>query len=34
MSDIEINELINEINKEDLLQLLIIEKGSTAKMML
>ena len=34
MSDIEINELISEINKTDLLQLLIVEKGSTAKMMI
>ena len=34
MGDIEINELINEINKTDLLQLLIVEKGSTAKMMI
>ena len=34
MSDIEINELIAEINKTDLLQLLIVEKGSTAKMII
>lgn len=34
MGDIEINELINEINKTDMLQLLIVEKGSTAKMMI
>jgi hypothetical protein len=34
MSDIEINELIHEINKNDLLQLLVVEKGSTAKMMI
>ena len=34
MPDIEINELIHEINKADLLQLLIVEKGSTAKMMI
>lgn len=34
MSDIEINELIAEINKNDLLQLLIVEKGSTAKMII
>jgi len=34
MSDIEINELITEINKQDLLQLLVVEKGSTAKMMI
>ena len=34
MGDIEINELIHEINKNDLLQLLVVEKGSTAKMMI
>lgn len=34
MSDIEINELIAEINKTDLLQMLVVEKGSTAKMMI
>jgi len=34
MSDIEINELIHEINKTDLLQLLVVEKGSTAKMII
>jgi hypothetical protein len=34
MSDIEINELISEVNKTDLLQLLIVEKGSTAKMII
>mmetsp|Transcript_18820 Transcript_18820/g.17975 ORF Transcript_18820/g.17975 Transcript_18820/m.17975 type:complete len:161 (+) Transcript_18820:619-1101(+) len=34
MSDIEINELIAEINKTDLLNLLVVEKGSTAKMMI
>jgi hypothetical protein len=34
MSDIEINELINEINKNDLLQLLMVEKGSTGKMII
>lgn len=34
MPDIEINELIAEINKNDLLQLLIVEKGSTAKMII
>jgi hypothetical protein len=34
MSDIEINELIKEINKNDLLQMLIVEKGSTAKIMI
>jgi len=33
-TDIEINELINEINKTDILNLLIVEKGSTAKMMI
>jgi hypothetical protein len=34
MSDIEINELIAEINKNDLLQMLVVEKGTTAKMMI
>jgi hypothetical protein len=34
MNDIEINELISEINKTDLLNLLIVEKGSTAKLMI
>lgn len=34
MSDIEINELIAEINRTDLLQLLVVEKGTTAKMMI
>ena len=33
-SDIEINEMINEINHNDILELLIVEKGSTAKMMI
>ena len=33
-SDIEIDELIAEINKRDLLQLLSVEKGSIAKMMI
>jgi hypothetical protein len=33
-TDIEINEMINEINKNDILNLLIVEKGSTAKMMI
>ena len=33
-TDIEISELINEINKTDILNLLIVEKGSTAKMMI
>ena len=32
--DIEINELIKEINHKDILDLLIVEKGSTAKMMI
>lgn len=32
--DIEINELIKEINHTDILELLIVEKGSTAKMMM
>jgi len=32
--DIEINELIGEINHTDILDLLIVEKGSTAKMMM
>ena len=34
MSDIEINELIAEINKNDMLQMLVVEKGTTAKMMI
>lgn len=34
MSDIEISELIREINKTDLLNLLIVEKGSTAKLII
>ena len=34
MSDIEISELIREINKTDLLQLLTVEKGSVARMMI
>lgn len=34
MSDIEIKELINEINRSDVLQLLTVEKGSTAKNMI
>ena len=34
MSDIELNELIKEINKSDLYELLKIEKGSTAKIMI
>ena len=33
-SDIEISELIREINKTDLLQLLTVEKGSVARMMI
>lgn len=33
-TDIEINEMIREINKNDILNLLIVEKGSTAKMMI
>lgn len=33
-TDIEISEMINEINKNDILNLLIVEKGSTAKMMI
>lgn len=33
-SDIEISEMINEINRNDILDLLIVEKGSTAKMMI
>jgi hypothetical protein len=32
--DIEINEIISEINRNDILDLLIVEKGSTAKMMI
>ena len=33
-TDIEINEMINEVNKKDILDLLITEKGSSAKMMI
>lgn len=33
-SDIEITEMINEVNRNDILELLIVEKGSTAKMMI
>lgn len=33
-TDIEISEMIHEINKTDILNLLIVEKGSTAKMMI
>jgi hypothetical protein len=33
-TDIEINELISEVNKNDILNLLVAEKGSTAKMMI
>jgi hypothetical protein len=32
--DLEINEMIAEINRTDILNLLIVEKGSTAKMMI
>ena len=32
--DIEINEIISEINRNDILDLLVVEKGSTAKMMI
>ena len=34
MNDIEIDELINQINKNDLLDLLSVEKGSIAKIMI
>lgn len=34
MNDIEIDELINQINKNDLLDLLTVEKGSIAKIMI
>ena len=34
MSDIELNELIKEVNKNDVYELLKIEKGSTAKIMI
>ena len=34
MSDIELNELVAEVNKNDLLQMLMVEKGSTAKMII
>ena len=33
-NDIEISELIRQINKDDLLELLTVEKGSVAKMMI
>lgn len=33
-TDIEINSMIEEVNKTDILNLLIVEKGSTAKMMI
>jgi hypothetical protein len=33
-TDIEIDEMVSEINKTDILNLLIVEKGSTAKMMI
>ena len=33
-SDIDINEMINELNRNDILDLLIVEKGPTAKMMI
>jgi hypothetical protein len=32
--DIEINEIIKEVNRTDILELLIVEKGSTAKMLI
>lgn len=34
MSDIELNELIKEINKNDVYELLKIEKGSSARIMI
>lgn len=34
MTDIEINELINEINRSDLLEMLKIEKGTSANVMI
>jgi len=34
MTDIEINCLINEINRNDLLEMLKIEKGSSANIMI
>ncbi len=34
MTDIEINELISEINKSDILEMLKIEKGSSAKIII
>jgi hypothetical protein len=34
MNDIEMAELIRQINKNDLLELLTVEKGSVAKMMI
>lgn len=33
-TDIELDEMISEINRTDILNLLIVEKGSTAKMMI
>jgi hypothetical protein len=33
-TDIEISDMIREINRTDILNLLIVEKGSTAKMMI
>jgi hypothetical protein len=33
-TDIEIDEMVSEVNKQDILNLLIVEKGSTAKMMI
>ena len=33
-TDIEIAEMIKEVNRQDILNLLIVEKGSTAKMMI
>lgn len=34
MTDAEINELAHEINKKELLELLVVEKGSAAKTMI
>ena len=34
MTDIEISELINEINRNDILELLKIEKGTSAKVII
>ena len=34
MTDIEISELINEINKTDILEMLKIEKGTSAKIII